>query len=138
MDKISIIVPVYNVEKYVKKCLESISNQTYKNIEIIIVNDGATDSSESICKEFVESEDRAKLYTKENGGLSSARNHGIKFATGKYVLFIDSDDYIDEGMVEELYKKQMFQFVALLMFIQIGKLHNVAKNFIFAVKKKNS
>lgn len=103
MDKISIIVPVYNVEKYVKKCLESISNQTYKNIEIIIVNDGATDSSESICKEFVESEDRAKLYTKENGGLSSARNHGVKFSTGKYVLFIDSDDYIDEGMVEELY-----------------------------------
>jgi hypothetical protein len=104
MDKISVIVPVYNVEKYVKKCLDSISNQTYENIEIIIVNDGATDNSENICKEFVENEDRAKLYTKENGGLSSARNHGMRFATGKYVLFIDSDDYIAEGMVEELYK----------------------------------
>jgi len=103
MDKISVIVPVYNVEKYVKKCLESISNQTYKNIEIIIVNDGATDNSEKICREFVGNEDRAKLYTKENGGLSSARNHGMKFVTGNYVLFIDSDDYISEEMIEELY-----------------------------------
>ena len=104
MDKISVIVSVYNVEKYVKKCLDSILNQTYENIEIIIVNDGATDNSENICKEFVENENRAKLYTKENGGLSSARNHGMRFVTGKYVLFIDSDDYIAEGMVEELYK----------------------------------
>ena len=103
MDKISVIVPVYNVEKYVKKCLESISNQTYKNIEIIIVNDGATDNSEKICREFVGNEDRAKLYTKENGGLSSARNHGMQFVTGNYVLFIDSDDYISEEMIEELY-----------------------------------
>ena len=103
MDKISVIVPVYNVEKYVKKCLESISNQTYKNIEIIIVNDGATDKSEKICREFVGNEDRAKLYTKENGGLSSARNHGMQFVTGNYVLFIDSDDYISEEMIEELY-----------------------------------
>lgn len=74
-----------------------------KHIKIIIVNDGATDNSEKICREFVGNEDRAKLYTKENGGLLSARNHGMQFVTGNYVLFIDSDDYISEEMIEELY-----------------------------------
>jgi len=133
MDKISVIVPVYNVEKYVKKCLESISNQTYKNIEIIIVNDGATDNSEKICREFVGNEDRAKLYTKENGGLSSARNHGMQFVTGNYVLFIDSDDYISEEMIEELYNN----IKAESREERAKKIFNEVKDLIMEAKNRN-
>ncbi len=96
---ISIIVPIYNTENYIKKCIESLINQTYKNIEIILVDDGSTDSSYSICKEYREKDNRIKLYTKENGGVSSARNLGIKNATGKYLCFCDSDDYyLDEAI----------------------------------------
>lgn len=100
---ISVIVPVYNVEEYLPKCLDSIINQTYKNIEIIIVNDGSTDKSGIICDEYANKDIRIKVIHKENGGLSDARNRGIDIANGDYIGFVDSDDYIAEDMYEYLY-----------------------------------
>lgn len=104
MLKISIIVPVYNVEKYLEECLESIINQTYSNIEIIIINDGSTDNSKFICETYKRKDNRIELLNKKNGGLSSARNMGLLYSTGEYVLFIDSDDYIRLDMCEILVK----------------------------------
>ena len=101
---ISIIVPVYNVEKYLKKCFYSILNQSYKNLEVILVNDGSTDNSGKICDELSREDSRIKVYHKDNGGLSDARNYGVAKANGEYVGFVDSDDYIDQYMYENLYK----------------------------------
>ena len=93
MDKISVIVPIYNQEKYLDECIQSIIDQTYKNLEIILVDDGSTDNSLEICKKYEKIDKRIKLIHKENGGLSSARNCGLDSASGKYVMFCDSDDY---------------------------------------------
>ncbi len=105
MDLISIIVPVYNVEAYLKRCIESILNQTYKDIEIILVDDGSTDNSSKICDEYKNKDKRIKVIHKVNGGLSSARNRGLDIAKGKYIGFVDSDDYISPKMYEILYKE---------------------------------
>lgn len=99
---ISVIVPVYNVEKYIRNCLDSIINQTYKDLEIILVDDGSTDNSGAICDEYAQKDSRIKVIHKQNGGLSSARNAGLDNATGKYVGFIDSDDFIELDMYEKL------------------------------------
>ena len=104
-DKITVIVPVYNVENYLRKCLDSIIAQTYKNIEIIVVNDGSTDTSGEICKEFVEIDHRIIYIEQENAGLSAARNTGLENMSGDYVTFVDSDDWIEQDYVETLYKK---------------------------------
>ena len=96
--KFSIIIPVYNVEAYISKCLDSIKNQSYDNYEVIIVNDGTKDNSVNVIDKYL-SDNRFKLYNKENGGLSSARNYGIKYVTGDYILFIDSDDYIERDLL---------------------------------------
>lgn len=101
-DLVSVIVPVYNVEKYLKKCISSIVVQTYVNIEILLVDDGSTDNSGKICDMFAQNDDRIKVYHKENGGLSSARNYGIEQAKGEFITFIDSDDYISERFIEIL------------------------------------
>ena len=104
MSKLSLIIPVYNVEKYLERCLESVVNQTFKDIEIIIVNDGSTDNSKSIIEKYLKQyPEKIKYYEKENGGLSSARNYGLKYATGEYVAFLDSDDYVEPTMYEEMY-----------------------------------
>lgn len=103
MEKVSIIVPVYNVEKYVERCLNSLVNQTYKNIEIIIVNDGSTDNSKEICEKFENNDKRIKLINKDNQGLGMARNTGLEYITGEYVLFVDSDDYVEKNLVEIVY-----------------------------------
>lgn len=100
---ISIVVPVYNVEKYLNRCIESIINQTFNNIEIILVDDGSTDSSGNICDEYKKIDSRIKVIHKENGGLSDARNVGIENACGEWIGFVDSDDYIAENMYEQLY-----------------------------------
>lgn len=100
---VSVIVPVYNVEKYLRKCIDSIINQTYKDLEIILVNDGSTDCSGEICNEYKRLDNRVKVIHKENGGLSDARNIGLKHSTGSYIAFIDSDDYIADNMIESLY-----------------------------------
>lgn len=94
--KISIIIPVYCVEQYLAECIESIQNQTYSNVEIILVDDGSTDHSSDICDEYAEEDSRIVVIHKENGGLSDARNRGIESATGEYVLFLDGDDYWDD------------------------------------------
>ena len=104
MAEISVIVPVYNVENYLKKCLDTIVNQTFKDIEIICVNDGSTDKSRKILEEYKNKDSRVIIVDKQNGGLSSARNAGLKVATGKYISFIDSDDWVDLAMLEKLYK----------------------------------
>ncbi|MFQ6793630.1 MAG: glycosyltransferase family 2 protein [Thomasclavelia sp.] len=105
-DKVSIIVPVYNVEKFLGKCLESIITQTYQNIEIVVINDGSTDNSLAICQEYEKKDSRIYLINSMNEGVSSARNKGIKKATGKYLAFVDSDDYIEKNMIETLVKRQ--------------------------------
>lgn len=100
---ISVIVPVYNVEPYLRKCLDSIVNQTYKNLEIILVDDGSTDNSGIICDEYANKDNRIKVIHKANGGLSDARNKGLDIVKGEYTGFVDSDDYIAEDMYEYLY-----------------------------------
>lgn len=104
MPKISIIVPVYNVEQYLGNCIDSILNQTFKDFELILVNDGSTDNSLDICKHYKNIDDRICIINKKNGGLSSARNAGLDIAKGEYIGFVDSDDYIHPQMYEILYK----------------------------------
>ena len=102
MRKISVIVPVYNVELFLDACLKSIVSQTYRDLEIILVDDGSTDTSLFICQKYKEIDDRIKIISKENGGLSSARNFGLDFVTGDYVAFIDSDDILHPQFFEYL------------------------------------
>lgn len=105
MPEVSVIVPVYNVEKYLERCLESLVNQTLENIEIIIVNDGTKDNSEEIIKKFMEKYPQKIVYLKkENGGLSDARNYGIPYAKGEYIAFLDSDDYVEKDIYKEMYE----------------------------------
>lgn len=108
MCEISIIVPVYKVEPYLRKCLDSILAQTFTNFEVILVDDGSPDNSGKICDEYAIKDSRVRVIHKENGGLSSARNAGIDIAQGKYLGFVDSDDYIAEDMYEVLYENLKF------------------------------
>lgn len=102
-NKISVIIPIYNVEKYIHECIDSVRNQTYTNLEIILVDDGSTDSCATICDEYAKKDSRIRVIHKENGGLSDARNAGLEIATGKYIGYVDSDDYIALDMYEHLY-----------------------------------
>lgn len=102
---ISVIVPVYNVEKYLRKAVQSIQNQSYKNLEIMLINDGSTDSSGDICDELAASDSRIVVIHKKNGGVSTARNEAQKLAKGNYVIYVDSDDYIHEEMIQSLYEQ---------------------------------
>ena len=102
-DLVSVIVPIYKVEFYLGKCVDSIINQTYSNLEIILVDDGSPDNCGKICDEYKQKDNRIKVIHKQNGGLSDARNAGIDIATGRYIVFIDSDDYINNKMIEYLY-----------------------------------
>lgn len=95
---ISVIVPVYNVEKYIDRCIESITNQSYENLEILLINDGSTDYSEEICRKWEKIDSRIKVFSKENGGLSDARNFGLDICTGDFIAFVDSDDFINKDM----------------------------------------
>ena len=101
---ISVIIPVYNAENYLEQCLNSIKNQTYKNFEVIIVNDGSKDNTEVICKRFLEDDSRFRYFSKENGGVSSARNFGLDNANGHYITFIDGDDWVEHNHLEILIK----------------------------------
>ncbi|HSI68468.1 MAG TPA: glycosyltransferase [Planococcus sp. (in: firmicutes)] len=103
-DKISVIIPVYNVEDYLVKCVDSVIHQTHKNLEILLVNDGSTDGSGAICDSLEQTDSRVKVIHKENGGLSDARNAGMDAATGDFFAFLDSDDWVDRDMYEVLYK----------------------------------
>ena len=100
---ISIIVPIYNTEKYLHECLDSIINQTYANFEVLLVNDGSTDSSGIICQEYVERDSRFRYFEKDNGGVASARNLGLEHSEGTYITFIDSDDWVEQNYLDVLY-----------------------------------
>ena len=100
--RISIVVPIYNVEKYIKKCVDSLLNQTYKDIEIILVDDGSPDNCKIICDEYKNKDERIKVLHKKNGGLSDARNKGTEIATGEYILYVDADDFLEKTACEEL------------------------------------
>ena len=129
---ISIIVPVYNVEKYVEKCINSIINQTYKNLQIILVDDGSKDNSGKICDEFKLKDNRIEVIHKNNGGLSDARNAGLKLAKGDYIGFVDSDDYIEADMYETLYNliKKNNSDISIVSFYEMynGKVIGVRKS----------
>ena len=99
---ISVIVPVYNVEKYLENCVNTLVKQTYRNIEILLINDGSTDKSGWLCEELAQKDERIKVFHKPNGGLSDARNYGVEKANGEYIGFVDSDDYVHELMYEKL------------------------------------
>ena len=100
---ISVIVPLYNVEEYLEECLESIKNQTYSNIEVILVNDGSTDNSQAICERYCQQDPRFHLINQENQGQSAARNHGVSVSTGELITFVDSDDVVSAKYLENLY-----------------------------------
>lgn len=104
---ISIIIPIYKVEQYLDECVASVVNQTYKDLEIILVDDGSPDSCPQMCDEWAKKDSRIKVVHKKNGGLSSARNAGLAVATGEYIGFVDSDDYVDETMYEDLMRVMM-------------------------------
>lgn len=121
--KISVIIPVYNVEKYLKNCLDSIVNQTYKNLEIIIVDDGSTDNSIQIIKEYSKDE-RVKIITQEREGVYTARNKGLELATGDYVSFIDSDDWIERDTYERLVKNIEDEDILIFDFVKYDEIQN--------------
>ena len=104
---ISVIIPVYNAEKPLCRCIESVRNQTYKNLEIILINDGSTDESGAICQRYAETDRRIKVIHKENGGVSTARNEALKCFSGEYITFVDADDYIEDWFIEKLYENML-------------------------------
>ena len=114
--KISIIVPVYNLEKYLPRCLNSVCNQTYKNLEIILVDDGSTDKSSDICDNWAKKDSRIIVIHKKNGGVSSARNAGIKKATGEYIHFVDGDDWLELNCYEKIVERDMTKMLLVLDF----------------------
>lgn len=115
-DLVSIIVPIYNAEKLVAETIRSLLMQTYENIEIILIDDGSTDRSLEICSGYEEKDKRVKVYSQLNAGVSAARNYGLKKTTGKYVMFVDSDDYIEENTVETVVRLQNKYDADLLLF----------------------
>ena len=112
MPKVSVIVPVYKVEKYIGKCIESILSQTFKDFELILVDDGSPDSSGAICDQYAQKDSRIQVIHKTNGGVSSARNVGISKSNGEWLCFVDSDDTVDKDYIEnfglEQYKSELF------------------------------
>lgn len=127
---VSIIVPVFNVEKYLRQCLDSILGQTFNQFEVIIVNDGSTDNSGAICQEYEARDNRIVYLEKENGGVSEARNLGLDFATSEYIIFIDSDDWIEPTYVEVLYEK-IEEYQADIVFENYTSFNDEDSNFYF-------
>lgn len=129
----SIIVPIYNVEKYLKRCIESIINQTYSDIEVLLVNDESKDKSLEICNEYAKKDYRIKVLNKINGGLSDARNYGISKATGQYIIFVDSDDYIEKNTCEMFLKycNEKNEVIVGNAFVnnkKVSKIENIVMN----------
>ena len=137
MDKISVIVPIYNVDVYLDKCIESIVNQTYKNLEIILVNDGSPDNSDIICKKW-KNKDESIIYIKQkNSGVSVARNNGIKKSTGQYISFVDGDDYLELNMIEKLhnYISKCKVNIAICDYYETNNLNDIETHFFDKTKK---
>lgn len=136
---ISIVVPVYNVEKYLRRCLDSLINQTYKDIEIILVNDGSTDNSLEICEEYAKNDSRIKIISKKNEGLGMARNTGIDNADGEYICFFDSDDFVEIDAIEKMHNviiKEQPQIVCF-GFKKLDKNGDIVNAYIPNVNKMN-
>ncbi len=132
---VSIVIPVYNVEKYLSRCLNSVLDQNYRNLEIILVDDGSTDKSSNICDEYKDKDERIKVIHQQNKGLSGARNSGIDTATGEYICFIDSDDYISNYYVEQLIKTSIVENSDI---VTCGYIQGYDDNYIFDSKKSSS
>lgn len=137
MIKYSIIIPFYNVKDYIVECAKSIHNQTYKNFEALFVDDGSKDESRVILEEYLNEikDSRFKMFTKKNGGLSDARNYGLKNAKGKYIFFIDSDDFIDDNTLKEIDKKILADKPDILIFDFYEYFNKDKKNKQFGLKK---
>ena len=133
--KVSIIVPVYNVEKYLHRCMDSLINQSFEDIEIIAINDGSTDGSLDILKEYKEKDSRVIIVDKENGGLSSARNEGIKIALGEFITFVDSDDWLDLNTLSDMYENSMKYNCDVVMCSYSREYSNKSKPKIFDLDK---
>lgn len=123
---ISVIVPVYNVERYLNQCIDSILAQTYKDFELILVDDGSKDKSGEICDEYVKKDSRIRVFHKKNGGVSSARNYGIDNAQGTYICFVDSDDWVDETYLEDMLKPGDYDWI--IQGIKINDKYRIYKN----------
>lgn len=128
---ISFIVPIYNVERYLQKCVDSILAQSYSNIEVVLVDDGSTDESVAICDSYANRDKRVQVIHKENGGASSARNEGLSFAHGSYIAFIDSDDYVSPSMAEKLLDaiSKTDSDLAMCNFAYTDELGNITESF---------
>ena len=140
--KISVIIPVYNVEPYIRQCLDSVVNQTYKNLEIIIIDDGSPDSCGEICDEYAKKDNRIRIIHKENGGLSAARNDGLKYVTGKWISFVDPDDWCELDMYEKAIvkaKENDADIVIFSLYRETNKgerrIHAFSSDFITTDKK---
>lgn len=131
---ISVIVPVYNVEPYLRKCINSIIYQSYKNLEILLIDDGSTDNSGHFCDEYAEQDHRVKVVHKSNGGLSDARNRGIEIASGQYISFVDSDDYIDY----EMYEKMLLHMTNEVDFVSCGTVDEYENRYKRSTREKTS
>ena len=129
---ISFIVPIYNVERYLQKCVDSILAQSYSNIEVVLVDDGSTDESVAICDSYANRDKRVQVIHKENGGASSARNEGLRFAHGSYIAFIDSDDYVSPLMSEKLYSamEQTNSDLAMCYFSYTNENGDITDNYV--------
>ena len=128
--KISVIIPTYNVERYLSTCIEGITNQSYKNIEIILVDDGSNDTSGEICDRYAQKDDRILVIHKKNGGLSDARNVGIKKASGEYIVFVDSDDFLcDKHFFSEVVKRIQLTKPDVLNYVYV-KYFNEGKRIV--------
>ncbi|WP_196802954.1 glycosyltransferase family 2 protein [Candidatus Stoquefichus massiliensis] len=132
---VSIVVPVYNVEQYLSRCIESLLDQSYSNIEIILVDDGSTDRCGSICDNYQLIDSRIKVFHKVNGGLSSARNCGIKHVNGQYTMFVDSDDFLDVDCIKKILRK-INKSTEVVIFPYIKEYKNKSKK-VHIFKEKN-
>ena len=140
MELISVIVPVYNVEKYLDECVNSILDQTYSNIEILLIDDGSTDNSPNICDFYEKQDNRVRVIHQQNGGLSLARNIGIEKSQGDFIVFVDSDDYISTDMLEVMINemKKNIESTSILMcnFVKVDSYGNVIKKNNYNLEKE--
>ena len=122
-DLISVIVPIYKVEEYLEKCVNSILNQTYSNLEVLLIDDGSPDNCPQLCDDFAKKDIRIRVFHKKNGGLSSARNYGIEHAKGKYICFVDSDDFVSNDYIETLLKliKKYNVSISIINYLMVDK-----------------
>ena len=132
MPKVSVVVPVYNAEKYIDRCIDSILSQTFEDFELILVDDGSPDKSGKICDNYAAKDNRVKVIHKQNGGVSTARNVGIENSTGEYIMFVDSDDYIDNQMLEVLLQKTSDDVEMV-----ISSIRMVCKEKVYDFRMKN-